>query len=309
MMAKTADAAAGRWHGILSSLGIDPSYLTGRHGPCPICGEGRDRFRFDDKEGRGTYFCSQCGSGDGFTLLMNFNGWDFRTAAKEVEAIIGVVEFKPIPKKKDPLPRLKKIAAGAQVLTGEDPATRYLMRRGLKATPDELKYHPGLDYYDGKTRIGVFPCLLAVVKDVAGNNLTYHATYLSVEGAKANVPNPKKILPPLNPISGGAIRLFGAGDHICLSEGIETAIAAHEATGLPSWATISAGGMESFDPPNGIRKITIFADNDKSYTGQKAAYVLANRLRVKHKIDTDVIIPIKEGHDYCDEWIDREGAA
>jgi hypothetical protein len=35
-----------------------------RHQACPVCG-GSDRFRFDDKEGRGTWFCNQCGAGDG----------------------------------------------------------------------------------------------------------------------------------------------------------------------------------------------------------------------------------------------------
>ncbi|NYY79755.1 hypothetical protein DMH17_06695 [Raoultella planticola] len=33
-----------------------------------MCG-GADRFRFDDKEGRGTWFCNQCGAGDGLKLV------------------------------------------------------------------------------------------------------------------------------------------------------------------------------------------------------------------------------------------------
>ena len=39
-----------------------------RHQACPVCG-GSDRFRFDDKEGRGTWFCNQCGAGDGLKLV------------------------------------------------------------------------------------------------------------------------------------------------------------------------------------------------------------------------------------------------
>ena len=39
----------GRWRTILSEVGIPASALTGKNGPCPICG-GKDRFRFDDKE-------------------------------------------------------------------------------------------------------------------------------------------------------------------------------------------------------------------------------------------------------------------
>jgi putative DNA primase/helicase len=54
------DRAKGRWRNILPSLGIPSKALTNRHGPYPMCG-GKDRFRFDDKGGRGTWFCSQCG--------------------------------------------------------------------------------------------------------------------------------------------------------------------------------------------------------------------------------------------------------
>ena len=60
-------AAQGRWRDILQSLGMDERSLSGKHGPCPMCG-GKDRFRFDDKDGRGTYFCSGCGAGDGVKL-------------------------------------------------------------------------------------------------------------------------------------------------------------------------------------------------------------------------------------------------
>ena len=62
-------AARGRWRGILHSLGMDERSLSGKHCPCPLCG-GKDRFRFDDKDGRGTYYCSGCGAGDGVKLAM-----------------------------------------------------------------------------------------------------------------------------------------------------------------------------------------------------------------------------------------------
>lgn len=55
-------AARGRWPVILQMLGVDVPD-GGRHGPCPKC-EGKDRFRMDDLEGRGTWICSHCGHGD-----------------------------------------------------------------------------------------------------------------------------------------------------------------------------------------------------------------------------------------------------
>ena len=62
------DRALGRWRGILPALGVPAKALSNRHGPCPMCG-GKDRFRFDDKGGRGTWICSKCGAGDGIELV------------------------------------------------------------------------------------------------------------------------------------------------------------------------------------------------------------------------------------------------
>jgi putative DNA primase/helicase len=80
-------AARGRWREILAQLGVDPDFLRNTHGPCPGCG-GKDRFRFDDREGDGTFICSQGGgellSGDGFTLLQHVKKWDFAKCATEL---------------------------------------------------------------------------------------------------------------------------------------------------------------------------------------------------------------------------------
>ena len=69
--------ANGQWQQILSSLaGLDESQLRNKHGPCPNCG-GKDRYRFDDKAGDGTYICSQCGAGDGMSLLVKCTSMSF----------------------------------------------------------------------------------------------------------------------------------------------------------------------------------------------------------------------------------------
>lgn len=90
---RVSEAARGRWPGILARLGVDSSSLEDRHGPCPGCG-GRDRFRFDDRDGSGSWLCSQGGggtvSGDGFALLEHVHGWDAKRQLKEVAALLGV---------------------------------------------------------------------------------------------------------------------------------------------------------------------------------------------------------------------------
>jgi hypothetical protein len=64
----------GTWAEVLPLFGIDAAILDGAHHPCPGCG-GKDRFRFDDKDGRGTWMCSQGGgstiAGDGAELLIH----------------------------------------------------------------------------------------------------------------------------------------------------------------------------------------------------------------------------------------------
>ena len=73
--------AVGKWQSIFSSLGIDVG--NGKHCPCPVCG-GKDRFRFDNKNGRGTYICNQCGSGDGLELIKNYYHYDAKEASNKV---------------------------------------------------------------------------------------------------------------------------------------------------------------------------------------------------------------------------------
>ncbi|MNS10197.1 DNA primase TraC [compost metagenome] len=81
-------AACGHWPDLLAAVGIDiPS--RGKHGPCPVCG-GKDRFRLDDKTGRGTWICNQCGTGDGLDLVGKVTGKGAKEAAELVAPLVGL---------------------------------------------------------------------------------------------------------------------------------------------------------------------------------------------------------------------------
>jgi putative DNA primase/helicase len=84
----TMTRARGRWREILPRFGIDPRFLQKAKGPCPLCG-GKDRYRFDDRDGSGSYYCNQCGPGLGLTLVRKLKGWDCATACREIDALIG----------------------------------------------------------------------------------------------------------------------------------------------------------------------------------------------------------------------------
>ncbi len=83
---ETVRQACGHWPRILPALGV--TVIKNRHQACPVCG-GSDRFRFDDKEGRGTWFCNQCGAGDGLKLVEKVFDVSSSEAAQKVNAVTG----------------------------------------------------------------------------------------------------------------------------------------------------------------------------------------------------------------------------
>lgn len=294
LRARTTDEAVGRWPGILSSLGLDQQYLKNKHGPCPAC-KGTDRYRFDDKAGRGTWICSHCGSGDGFKLLQNVFGWDFKRAAKEVDLIVGTVPAGPIAAARTDASKLQALRTTWQtsraVIEG-DPVWLYLNRRvGIKSVPTDIRFHPSLKHSDG----GTHPAMLAKLRYPDGTSTTIHRTYLTEHGDKAVVSQVKKFMAG-KPLNSSAVRLSPIFGCIGIAEGIETALAASNRFDVPVWAATNAVLLEAWVPPAGVKRVLIAGDNDASCTGQAAAFALAKRLtrdgyavevHIPDAIDTD----------------------
>ncbi|HIJ82990.1 MAG TPA: AAA family ATPase [Magnetococcales bacterium] len=92
---KIRNSARGQWPTILPALGMDQKFLSNKHGPCPFCG-GKDRFRFDDKDGNGTYICGPCGPGNGFSLVAKILGLDLkRDFPRILEIVAEMVGYMP----------------------------------------------------------------------------------------------------------------------------------------------------------------------------------------------------------------------
>jgi putative DNA primase/helicase len=298
----TVERATGRWREILPQLGIETRFLVNRHGPCPLCG-GRDRFRFDDRDGTGSYYCNQCGPGAGIMLARKLNGWNHATACRAIDDIIG---RDPPPARRDDQPPNKGRGRSPEQILEEatDPGIvrRYLERRGLSTIPDVLRGHRRLPYVDDDGRfIGHYPAMIAPVVGPEGDLRSLHRTYLS------DVPKRKKLLSQVG--MGAAIRLFEPTDQLGIAEGIETAIAAHELFGVPTWATISNTIMETFELPASVESLVIFGDCDDSFAGQKSAFALAHRLRCDTKITITVKIPSKLDTDWLDVMVATRRAA
>ena len=289
--------ANGKWHGVMSALGISVPGDTNQHSACPICGPGENshRFRFDDKNGDGTWICTQCGAGDGIELVKRSKNISLPDTLKMIAGVSGACECKPKPHKPDidPAKALNSLWQSSKPLDGKDPVSQYLRARGLVIErPKCLRYCP--QCYESKTKTH-YPAMIAKVTSPDGKPVSLHRTYLDGKGGKAQLESPKKLMKGKSGIKGSAIRLYPPKDDLIgVAEGVETAISATQLFSIPTWALISTSIMEGFVPPDGIRRVTIFADNDSNYAGQKSAYALANKLFLKDYI-VEVVVPDEVG--------------
>jgi putative DNA primase/helicase len=298
--------ARGRWFAVLSKLGVDRSYLCNKHGPCPVCG-GTDRFRWDDKNGDGTFYCNQCGPGSGIDLVMRIRGLPFREAALLIEGVI-VDHPSLFPGGTFPLSRSVRSEAsirdGLNALwrSGEpvrigDPADLWLRHRGISVPVYPTSLRTALRVYHRAPPATFHPVMLARVTDPTGRPCNLHKTYLSATGAKASVEPVRMFcrgkMPP-----GSAVRLAPVGPVLGVAEGIETALAAQLLFGFPVWACLSASQLMTFEPAIGTQRLVVCGDNDADGTGQRAAYTLASRLATR--LPLEVRIPDETDTDWND---------
>jgi putative DNA primase/helicase len=298
-MMNTIERARHRWREILPRLGIETKYLSNRHGPCPLCG-GKDRFRFDDRDGDGTYYCNQCGAGVGLLLIRKRNGWDFRTACDEIDKIIGTGPAPSISATPQGGPNRRRADAIHRALAqavDADIVDAYLDRRGITARSGVLRGHARCPYFDDRKQfVWTFPAVVAPIVGPDGTVQSLHRIY------DADIEPRKKSLPPVTTIAGGAVRLFEPDEELGVAEGIETALAAYEAFKVPVWAALTANGIKGFVPPHGLLRLHVFADNDSNYVGQAAAYDLAHRLN-RDGLTVEVRVPEPIKPDKTD-WLD-----
>lgn len=304
MRMTTKQAARGKWDGILTEL-IGESAVTRKHGPCPICG-GTDRYRYDNKRNDGDWYCNVCGPGDGFRLLSESLGLSFAEVAKRVDRIVNNIEekpFKPIidtEKRRKNLNRVWLEANEPQIVVD------YLRSRDIKEHIIEevrdLRGHPSLPYFDGKKKIGEYPAMVALIRNSKGEPLSIHRTYITGQNTSKDR---KKIMPPIQPIVGGAVRLGEPGavgrDALGFAEGIETALAFWQLTEVPCWATISAHGMEKIESiPRHVKRVLVAADYDDSFVGQRAAFTMAANAKRKWQVPVEVWMPKQAAFDMND---------
>ena len=301
MKMTTKQAAKGKWDAIIRHF-LGEQAVSRKHTSCPICG-GTDRYRYDNKRNDGDWFCNHCGTGDGFKLLMEALGVDFSEAAKSVDRIVGNIEAEPfresinIEKRREALNYAWKNAKADMI-----PAD-YLRSRGIPTEivgrANDLRGHPNLLHIDDEKNTTYRPAMLALIRNAKGEPISIHRTYLGVNNKE------KKIMPPLENITGGCVRLGEPDDTLVLAEGVETALAAWAIIGHPAWATISAHGLAEFKAiPRHVKRVIVCGDNDASFTGQAAAFECAKYMKNRLNVETVVTMPGILGMDMLDQLQD-----
>jgi hypothetical protein len=100
-----------------------------------------------------------------------------------------------------------------------------------------------------------------------------HRTWLSHDGRGKAPVSPNKMM--LGPCKGGAVRLSKLGNPLLIGEGIETTLAAMQATGHAGWAALSTSGLRALELPADAHQVIILADGDVA--GEAAAIAAAKR--------------------------------
>ena len=268
----TVKQACGHWPRILPALGV--TVIKNRHQACPVCG-GSDRFRFDDKEGRGTWFCNQCGAGDGLKLVEKVFGVTPSEAAGKVNAVTGNLP---------PVSPALTAATDAETEADRKAAAALAVKLMEKARPTTGNAYLTRKGFPGRE----CPVLTAMHKT---GGVTYRAGDVVVplyddSGALVNVQliNADGLKRTLKggQVKGARHILDGkkeAGKRLWIAEGYATALTVHHLTGetvmvaLSSVNLLSLASLARHKYP--ACRIVLAADRDLNGDGQTKASAAA----------------------------------
>ncbi|EAM2126042.1 DNA primase [Salmonella enterica subsp. enterica serovar Litchfield] len=270
---ETVKQACGHWPRILPALGV--KVIKNRHQSCPVCG-GSDRFRFDDKEGRGTWFCNQCGAGDGLKLVEKVFGVTPSEAAGKVNAVTGnlpPVAPEVIAASEAETVADRKAAAALAVRlmekTRPDTGNTYLTRKGFHAleclTLTATHKTGGVTFRAGDVVVPLYDDTGALV----------NLQLINADGLKRTLKGGQ--------VKGACHIIEGkkqAGKRLWIAEGYATALTVHHLTGetvmvaLSSVNLLSLASLARHKYPAG--QIVLAADRDLNGDGQSKAAAAAD---------------------------------
>ncbi|MDE7789460.1 primase-like DNA-binding domain-containing protein [Enterobacter hormaechei] len=265
---ETVKQACGHWPRILPALGV--KVMKNRHQACPVCG-GSDRFRFDDKEGRGTWFCNQCGAGDGLKLVEKVFGVTASEAAGKVDAV--TVNLPPVAPEviaaaeaETEADRKAAAALAVRLMENTRPASgnAYLTRKGFpdRECPVLSATHKtgGVTFRAGDVVVPLYDDTGALV----------NLQLINSDGLKRTLKGGQ--------VKGACHTLEGkkeAGKRLWIAEGYATALTVHHLTGETVMVALSSVNLLSLASlarqKHPACQIVLAADRDLSGNGQTKA--------------------------------------
>jgi putative DNA primase/helicase len=241
---------------------------------------------------------------DGF-LVHSFANDDWQLCRDYVRDVLGVGAFKGQARRGRPaVPPARPIAPDPKAVRDREFAFRtwsealpiggtlaetYLLKRGIVIPPeifcgDAIRFHPQCPFRLLDTRELVrLPAMVAAVVDIRTSDfLALHRTALRSDGGKLRMPGlPDDSRMMLGSNKGGVVKLTPdeeVAQGLVIAEGLETCLTGMGNYGFrPMWAALSSGALGEFPVLPGVDALTIFADNDQSGTGARAALKCAER--------------------------------
>ncbi|EHF4963928.1 MULTISPECIES: primase-helicase zinc-binding domain-containing protein [Enterobacter cloacae complex] len=269
---ETVKQACGHWPRILPALGV--KVIKNRHQSCPVCG-GSDRFRFDDKEGRGTWFCNQCGAGDGLKLVEKVFGMNASEAAGKVNAVTGNLppvapEVIAAAEAETDTDRKAAAALAVRLMEKTRPASgnAYLTRKGFpdRECPVLSATHKtgGVTFRAGDVVVPLYDDTGALVnlQLISSDGLKRTLKGGAVKGACHTIEGKKQ-----------------AGKRLWIAEGYATALTVHHLTGETVMVALSSVNLLSLASlvrqKHPACQIVLAADRDLNGDGQNKAAAAA----------------------------------
>ena len=270
---ETVKQARGHWPRILPALGV--KVIKNHHQACPVCG-GSDRFRFDDKEGRGTWFCNQCGAGDGLKLVEKVFGVTPSEAAGKVNAVTGNLspvapEVITAAEAETVADRKAAAALAVRLMEKIRPATgnAYLTRKGFPAqeclTLTVMHKTGGVTFRAGDVVMPLYDNTDALVS----------LQLINADGLKRTLKGGQ--------VKGACHIIEGkkqAGKRLWIAEGYATALTVHHLTGETVMVALSSVNLFSLASLARQKypacQIVLAADRDLNGDGQSKAAAAAD---------------------------------
>lgn len=250
----------GQWRDVLGNYGC--KVPSGRkHGSCPVCG-GKDRFRFDDKNGRGTWYCSQCPeqSGGGLKLLSMYIGKSVMDTAKELvgddsfKSVAPKRVFKEVDENAIRLANIEQAKKGANALMQSSvlASHSYMDKKGLNGnwlTNGEPIF----------SRDGIIETEKLLLVPVYKNDELVNVQKITEDGVK-------------RPLFGGDMQgvqhvIDGKIARVAVAEGYATGVTVNMLTGYKTYVAFNTGNLmeavKKAKKDHHDSRVVIFADYDK----------------------------------------------